>query len=131
MILWQWIEKTEAVFEICACPEGNKVKFSSCTFSDRALTWWNGHVKSLTLIVENSISWENLKAMLMREYCPRGEIQKLKQELWGLEMVGSDILTYTNRLCDLAILCPDMVTLESKKIRDIFGDFRPRSSQVC
>ncbi|CAH1440061.1 unnamed protein product [Lactuca virosa] len=97
MILRQWIEKTEAVFEICGCPENNKVKFATCTFSERALTWWNGHVKSLTLIVANSISWENLKAMLMREYCPRG-------------------------LCDMAILCPDMVALESKKIeRYIWG----------
>lgn len=67
MILRQWIEKTEEVFEICACPENNKVKFATCTFYDRALTWWNGHVKSLTLIVANSISWENLKAILMRE----------------------------------------------------------------
>ena len=55
MALSQWIEKTEAVFEICSCPEGNKVKFAACTFSVRALTWWNGHVKSLTLVVANSM----------------------------------------------------------------------------
>jgi len=72
MVLRQWIEKTEAIFQICSCPKGSKVKFVACTFSDRALTWWNGHVKSLTLIVANTISWENLKTMLMREYCPRG-----------------------------------------------------------
>ncbi|KAL7603269.1 uncharacterized protein LOC111890695 [Lactuca sativa] len=97
MILRQWIENTEAVFEICACLENNKVKFATCTFSERALTWWNGHVKPLTLIVANSIGCESLKIMLMTEYCPQGEIQKLKQELWNLEMVGSDISTYTNR----------------------------------
>ena len=56
MVLRQRIEKMEAVFEICACLEGNKVKFATCTFSDRALTWWNGHVKSLTIVVANSIS---------------------------------------------------------------------------
>ena len=44
MLLRQWIEKMESVFEICACEEGNKVKFATCTFSDRALTSWNGHV---------------------------------------------------------------------------------------
>ncbi|CAH1413024.1 unnamed protein product [Lactuca virosa] len=122
MVLRQWIEKTEAIFEICSCPESSKVKFAACTFSDRDLTWWNGHIKSLTLVVANSISWENLKAMLLREYCPRGEIQKLEQELWGLTMVGSDISTYTSRFCDLAILCPDMVPLESKNIeRYIWG----------
>ncbi|KAL7595416.1 hypothetical protein Lser_V15G27933 [Lactuca serriola] len=37
-------------------------------------------------------------------------------------MVGTDISTYTGRFCDLAILCPDMVSPESKKIeRYIWG----------
>ena len=106
MVLRQWIEKMESVFEICAFLEGNKVKFVTCTFSDRALTWWNGHVKYLTLVVAYSISWEKLKDMLMKEYCPRGEVQKLEQEFWDLQMVGSNITTYTNRFCDLAILFP-------------------------
>ncbi|XP_052622350.1 uncharacterized protein LOC128127712 [Lactuca sativa] len=127
MILRQWIEKTEAVFEICACLENNKVKFATCTFLEKALTWWNGHVKALTLKVANSISWETLKIMLMREYCPRVEIQKLEQELWSLEMVSSDISTYTNRLCDLTILCPDMVSPESKKIVRYIWGLSPQS----
>ncbi|KAL7615121.1 hypothetical protein Lser_V15G04828 [Lactuca serriola] len=122
MALSQWIEKTEAVFEICTCPEESKVKFAAFTFSKRALTWWNGHVKALTLVVANSMGWENLKRMLLREYCPRGEIQKLEQELWGLTMVGSDIAGYTNRFGDLIILCPGMLILESQKVeRYIWG----------
>ena len=74
MALSQWIEKLEAVFEIYPCLEGRKVKFAACTFSERALTWWNSHVKSLTLVVANSMGWENLKQMLMQEYYPRGEV---------------------------------------------------------
>ena len=70
MALSQWIEKTEAVFEICACPKESKVKFAAYTLSERALTWWNGHVKALTLPVANSMGWENLKRMLLQEYCP-------------------------------------------------------------
>ena len=31
LALSQWIEKTEAVFEICACPEESKVKFAAFT----------------------------------------------------------------------------------------------------
>ena len=116
MALSQWIEKTEAIFKICSCQEGSKLKFVACTFSERALTWWNGHVKSLTLVVANSMGWENLKQMLMQKYFRRGKAQKLEQELWGLTMVGSDITTYTNRFSDLAILFLGMVALESKKI---------------
>ena len=64
------------------------MKFAACTFSDRALTWWNSHVKSLTLSMANSIGCENLKELMREEYCPLGEIQKLEQELWDITMVG-------------------------------------------
>ena len=65
MVIRQWIEKTEAVFEICSYLESSKVKFVGCTFADSALTWWSDHVKSLILVVANSISWENPKSMMM------------------------------------------------------------------
>lgn len=48
-----WFEKTESVFEICDCPEESKVKFAPCTFTDRALSWLNGHVKARTILVAN------------------------------------------------------------------------------
>ncbi|KAL4590370.1 hypothetical protein LXL04_003299 [Taraxacum kok-saghyz] len=60
--------------------------------------------------------------MLLREYCPRSEVQKLEQEFWNLTMKGSDIQTYTTRFSELAVLCPGMVTPEFKKVeRFIWG----------
>ena len=82
--LKRWIEKVESVFEICDCPEEMKVKFATCTFVDQPLTWWNAHVEAMTLPVANSMPWAEMKEMLMAEYCPRGEIQKMEQELWNL-----------------------------------------------
>ena len=114
--LMQWFERTEAVFEICACPEASKVKYAAFTFTRKALTWWNSRVKSLTPAVANSISWEDLKALMLKEYCPRGEVQKLEEELWNLKMSGMDLEAYTARFNDLALLCPAMVTPEEKKI---------------
>ncbi|XP_052627106.1 uncharacterized protein LOC111882448 [Lactuca sativa] len=120
--LTRWFEKTKSIFEICACPEDNKVKFAACIFTDRALTWWNGQVKSLTLPVANAMSWEDLKELMLTEYCPRGEMQKLEEELWNLKMKGSDITTYTERFSDLSLLCPGMVTPKSRKVeRFIWG----------
>lgn len=63
----RWFKKTNSVFEIYLCPKGSKVKFVACTFSHRALTWLNGHVKSLTLLVDNAMGWENLKEMMREE----------------------------------------------------------------
>ena len=79
--LSRWFEKIESIFEICACAESDKVKFAACTFIDKALTWWNGRVKSLTLPVANAMGWEAMKELLIAEYCPRGEMQKLEHEL--------------------------------------------------
>ena len=78
------IEKTEPVFEICECPEKSKVKFAACTFVNQSLSRWNGHVKAMTFPVANTMPWEELKVMLMAEYCPCGEVHKLEQELWNL-----------------------------------------------
>ncbi|XP_023764001.1 uncharacterized protein LOC111912502 [Lactuca sativa] len=114
--LTRWFEKIESIFEICLCSEAEKVKYAACTFIDKALNWWNGRVKSLTLLVANSMGRENMKELLLAEYFPRGELQKLEHELLNLKMKGSDIAAYTSRFDDLALLCPRMVTPEYKKI---------------
>lgn len=107
--LSQWFEKTDSVFEICSCPAANKVKFAACTCEEKALTWSNSHVKSLTLVVANDMGWETMKDLMIEEYCPRGEIHKLEQELWSLTIRGSNIVVYTARFSELVALCPNMV----------------------
>ena len=89
---------------------------------DSALTWWNGHVQAMGLPAANALTWEELKVMLLEEYCPRSEVQKLEQEFWNLTMKGSDIQAYTTRFTELAVLCPGMVSPEYKKVeRYIWG----------
>ena len=74
------------------------------------------------MIEANALTWGELKTMMIEEYCPRSELQKLEQELWNLAMQGSDITSYTNRFNDLSVLCPGMVTPVAKKIeRYIWG----------
>ena len=59
---------------------------------------------------------------MLVEYCPKGEVKKLKQELWRLTMKNSDIAAYTARFSDVDILYPGMVAPESKKVeRYIWG----------
>ena len=67
----------------------------------------------------------------MEDYCPRGEVQILEQQLCNLTMKDSDIAAYTARFSDLAILCPGMVTSESKKVeRYIWGLTPPIQGNV-
>ncbi|GJY30546.1 hypothetical protein Tco_0414041 [Tanacetum coccineum] len=45
--LSQWLEKIELVFHISGCAINNQVKFATCTLLGAALTWWNGHMRTL------------------------------------------------------------------------------------
>nr|GEX08467.1 hypothetical protein [Tanacetum cinerariifolium] len=114
--LRRWIEKVEQVFKICKCAEEDKVMFAASTFKGRALTWWNGNVHTLGLVNANRIPWTEFKSMMTTEYCPATEIQKMEEELWTLTLKGDDIEAYNNRFHELALMCPNLVPNEKKKI---------------
>ena len=77
------------------------------------------------------MSWDDLKELMLAEYCPRCEMRKLEQELWILKMKGSDIAAYTARFSDLTLLSPGLVTSESKKVeRYIWGLSPPNRGNV-
>nr|GFB82929.1 hypothetical protein [Tanacetum cinerariifolium] len=115
--LRRWIEKVEQVFEICKCAEEDKVMFAATTFEGRALTWWNGNVHTLGLVNANRIPWTEFKSMMTTEYCPAIEIQRMEQEIWTLTLKGDDIEAYNNHFHELALMCPDLVPNEKKKIK--------------
>nr|GFB73110.1 hypothetical protein [Tanacetum cinerariifolium] len=114
--LRRWIEKVKQVFEICKCAEEDKVMFAAITFEGRALTWWNRNVHTLGLVNANRIPWTEFKSMMTTEYFPATEIQRMEQELWTLTLKGDDIEAYNNHLHELALMCPDLVPNEKKKI---------------
>ncbi|GJQ96527.1 putative reverse transcriptase domain-containing protein [Tanacetum coccineum] len=124
--LRRWIEKVEQVFETGKCAEEDKVMFAASTFEGRALTWWNGNVHTLGLVNANRIPWTEFKTMITTEYCPAVEIQKMEQELWTLTLKGDDIEAYNNRFHELALMCPELVPTERKKIGKYVRGFPER-----
>ncbi|GJS20147.1 putative reverse transcriptase domain-containing protein [Tanacetum coccineum] len=124
--LRRWIEKVEQVFETCKCAEEDKVMFAASTFEGRALTWWNGNVHTLGLVNANHIPWTEFKTMMTTEYYTATEIQKMEQELWTLTQKGDDIEAYNNRFHELALMCPELVPTEKKKIEKYVCGFPER-----
>nr|GEX41752.1 hypothetical protein [Tanacetum cinerariifolium] len=90
--LTQWFEKMKSVFNISKCTAACQVKYAACTLQGVALTWWNSHVKFVTLEVAQASPWKTLKKMMTDKYCPRGEIKKLETELWELKTKGTDVI---------------------------------------
>ncbi|KAI3691369.1 hypothetical protein L2E82_49718 [Cichorium intybus] len=120
--LLKWIDSMESVLHISKCTEGNKVEFATCMLKDRALTWWKNEIQTRTRVAAYQLSWEDLKKLLIEEYCPKDEMQKLESELWNHSMEGTQIEKYIVRFHELARLVPHLVTPEEKRIdRFIWG----------
>nr|GFC99767.1 reverse transcriptase domain-containing protein [Tanacetum cinerariifolium] len=55
--LSQWLEKIESVFHISGCAIDNQLKFATSTLLGAALTWWNGHVRTLGHDAAYAMTW--------------------------------------------------------------------------
>ncbi|GJX15675.1 hypothetical protein Tco_0216507 [Tanacetum coccineum] len=77
--LIRWFERTESVFLRSNCTEDCKVKFTTGTLTEEALSWWN--------------SFSEFKQLLIKKYCPRTEIKKMEDEFYNLTVKGDDLNT--------------------------------------
>ncbi|GJT54361.1 putative reverse transcriptase domain-containing protein [Tanacetum coccineum] len=119
--LSRWLKKMELVFHISGCAIDNQVKFATCTLLGVALTWWNGHVRTLGHDAAYAMTWVTLKKKLTDKYCPKGEIKKLEIELWNLKVKGNDVATYTHRFQELAFMCTKFLANETEKVDKYIG----------
>ncbi|GJY26122.1 reverse transcriptase domain-containing protein [Tanacetum coccineum] len=88
----------------------------------KALTWWNSQIRMLNQEVAVSMSGNDFKFMMIEEFCPSHEMQKLETKLWNHTIVGACHAAYTDRFHGLARLVPHLVTPKSRKIeRYVYG----------
>nr|GEW91436.1 putative reverse transcriptase domain-containing protein [Tanacetum cinerariifolium] len=66
--------------------------------------------------VANGRPWAEVKQMMTDEFCPTKEVQRLEDKLRHLKLRDINIAAYTKRFNDLALLCPDAVLNEKKKV---------------
>nr|GEY54751.1 putative reverse transcriptase domain-containing protein [Tanacetum cinerariifolium] len=92
--LVRWFEKMENTFEISECAE----------------------VATLGREVANARLWAEVKQMMTDEFCPTEKVQRLEDELRHLKLRDMNIAAYTERFNELALLCPDDVSNEKKKV---------------
>ncbi|GJR19686.1 putative reverse transcriptase domain-containing protein [Tanacetum coccineum] len=104
-----------------ACAVACQVKFATCTLQGNALTWWNSHVKTTTPEAAHAMPWRTLKKMMTDKYCPRGEIKKLEFEMWNLKVKGNDVVTYSQRFQELALMCDRMFPEEIDQVEKYVG----------
>ncbi|GKF29609.1 hypothetical protein Tco_0095951, partial [Tanacetum coccineum] len=84
-------ERTESVFSRSNCTEDCKVKFSTCTLTEEALSWWNSFAQPIGIGEAYKITWSEFKKLLIKKF----------QEL--------------------AVLCPTMVPNSEKLMEVFIG----------
>ncbi|GJX86230.1 putative reverse transcriptase domain-containing protein [Tanacetum coccineum] len=104
----------ENVQDMSGCSNDQKVKYTAGSFMGKALTWWDTQIRMLSRQVAVSMSWNDFKFMMIQEFCPSHEMQKLEFELWNHTMVGVGHATYTDRFHESA-----RASMEPKKIGQI------------
>nr|GEV53193.1 reverse transcriptase domain-containing protein [Tanacetum cinerariifolium] len=119
--LSQWLKKMESVFHISGCTFDNQVKFATYTLLGDALTWWNGHVRTLGHDVAYDMTWRSLKEKLTDKYYLKGEIKKLENELWNLKVRVNNVAAYTQCFQELALMCTKFLVDDTKMIDKYIG----------
>ncbi|GJY65204.1 putative reverse transcriptase domain-containing protein [Tanacetum coccineum] len=61
--------------------------------------------------------WADMKKMMLEELCPSEEIQRLENKLRSLKLRDTNIAAYTQWFNELALLCPEAVASEKKKVK--------------
>nr|GFA91702.1 hypothetical protein [Tanacetum cinerariifolium] len=73
-------------------------------------------VATLGREVANGRPWTEVKQIMTDEFCPTKKVQRLEDELRHLKFMDMNIVAYTERFNELALLCPDVVPNEKKKV---------------
>ncbi|GJZ19224.1 putative reverse transcriptase domain-containing protein [Tanacetum coccineum] len=57
-----------------------------------------------------------MKKLMTAEFCPAKELQRMENELWNMKVKEYNMVAYTQRFNELALMCPRMVEPESVKV---------------
>ncbi|GJW71424.1 putative reverse transcriptase domain-containing protein [Tanacetum coccineum] len=103
--LTRWIEKMENVLDNSGCSENQKARGREAAIG---------------------MTWNDFKALLVEEFCPSNEMERLENEFWNHKMVGAIHTAYTDRFHELARLVPHLVTPESACIKRYVARLAPK-----
>ncbi|GJX17656.1 putative reverse transcriptase domain-containing protein [Tanacetum coccineum] len=125
IVLTRWIKKMENVIDNSGCVENQKVRYAVRSLVNKALTWWNTQVQARGREAAMAMTWNDFKALMVEEFYPSNEIEKLESEFWNHKMVGANHAAYTDRFHELAKLVPHLVTPESSRIKRYIAGLAP------
>ncbi|GKA34003.1 reverse transcriptase domain-containing protein [Tanacetum coccineum] len=79
-----WFKRTESVFPCSNCIEDFKVKFTTGTLTEEALSWWSSFAQPIGIEEAYKITWSEFKKLLIKKYYTRTELKKMEDEFYNL-----------------------------------------------
>ncbi|GKC96193.1 putative reverse transcriptase domain-containing protein [Tanacetum coccineum] len=102
--LTRWIKKMESVIDNSGCTKNQKERGREAAIG---------------------MTRNDFKALLVEEFCPSNEMERLENKFWNHKIVGANHATYTDRFNELAKLVPYLVTPESARIKRYVAGLAP------
>nr|GEV24143.1 reverse transcriptase domain-containing protein [Tanacetum cinerariifolium] len=65
-----WFEHTKSVFSHSNCTKNCKVKFTTGTLTEEALSWWNSFAQPIGIEEAYKLSYVEFKKLLIKKCCP-------------------------------------------------------------
>ncbi|MFS8004540.1 putative transcription factor interactor and regulator CCHC(Zn) family [Helianthus anomalus] len=115
--LFHWFDSVEVTLRQSGCPDHLRTLNATGVFQSRALDWWTAERNKRGNDAAYELTWEELKAIMMDEFCPPYERQKLEDEFWGIKQKEGDNAGLTARFKQLSMICPDQVKTPDMTIK--------------
>ncbi|KAF5762469.1 hypothetical protein HanXRQr2_Chr16g0777081 [Helianthus annuus] len=78
--MFHWFDSIEVTFKQSGCPENLRTVNATGVFQSGALDWWTAERNRHNNDSAYGLSWEELRELMMKEFCPPHEVQKLENE---------------------------------------------------
>ncbi|XP_022033024.1 uncharacterized protein LOC110934143 [Helianthus annuus] len=118
-------DSIEVTFINSECPDHLKTRSATGMFQGRALEWWSNERNIRSNEEAYALPWNEVRELMMLEFCPPHEQLKLEEEFWHLKQVGDDNLAYTTRFKQLSLIVPHLVSTPKRTITKYINGLPP------
>ncbi|KAJ0489686.1 putative transcription factor interactor and regulator CCHC(Zn) family [Helianthus annuus] len=115
--LFQWFDSIEVTLRQSGCADDLRTLNATGVFQSRALDWWTAERNKQGNDAAYGLSWDEIKEVMLEEFCPPHERQKLEDEFWHIKQKDGENAALTARFKQLSIICPDQVKTSDMAIK--------------
>ncbi|XP_020080931.1 uncharacterized protein LOC109704586 [Ananas comosus] len=124
-----WLSTMEALFEYVYTLEKDKVRLVSHYLEGSARSWWM-RVKNGRSLDPATMSWEAFRELLLMEYFPESDKQKIKEDFRKLRQGNRTVQEYERELSHMVDCIPGLVHGDRDRAEVFERGLRPKIFKI-